>query len=340
MLAKQLELIKEQTSPLFRIMWQYNENEPDRKSFENNICAFHIGGGYVLSVAHNLRIEAGIIKSLNEEIYTNEIANILEPQVRDFLNQAYVADSATKKRYLHVPNNNNIQYITDRLKEINFDTRWITLTKRKICSPKLIVQFKNNLFYNDTELSKHFDSTNSFHEQGIERHTFLLNLELVEAYYSEDIALYKIVNTDKSIIDRIPSLMPDYTILSDNQSSVYCVQSSPNGFLGRLVNKAFIEGYIDHHGIFQDRIGGNYILEGSRYLIKGYFRFGSSGAPYVYYDTESGEYKANAIQSEASPIQLSINNNREGNFQYVNAIASPLQIIENRLKNHLKTDKS
>lgn len=72
-------------------------------------------------------------------------------------------------------------------------------------------------------------------------------------------------------------------------------------------------------------------FEGLRYLIKGYFRFGSSGAPYIFYDQKSGSFKANAVQSEACPLQLSINNNREGNFQFVNALASPLNIM-NKLR--------
>ena len=76
-------------------------------------------------------------------------------------------------------------------------------------------------------------------------------------------------------------------------------------------------------------------MDGLRYLIRGYFRFGSSGAPYVYYSEAEGQFKVNAIQSEASPIQLSINNNREGNYQYVNAIASPLKNIQGELEINL-----
>jgi hypothetical protein len=152
-------------------------------------------------------------------------------------------------------------------------------------------------------------------------------VELVKAHYSEDIAIYRVVNTHQDVIDRLPSVTPDFSILDDEQDDFYCVQSSPSGFLGRLINKASIEGLIEHYATFPDRIGGNYIFEGARYLIKGYFRFGSSGAPYVFYDKKTNQYKVNAIQSEASPIQLSINNSQEGNFQYINAIASPLNII-------------
>ena len=62
------------------------------------------------------------------------------------------------------------------------------------------------------------------------------------------------------------------------------------------------------------------------------FRIGSSGAPYFSYDEEKNIFKANASQSEASPIQLSIAGNKNGNFQYINAIASPLVIIQEELE--------
>jgi len=93
-----------------------------------------------------------------------------------------------------------------------------------------------------------------------------------------------------------------------------------------------IEGILDHHACRVDPIGGNIVFEGYRYLLKGYFRFGSSGAPYLIYDTDSDSFMINAVQSEGSPIQLSINNNKEGNFQYINAIASPLLTIQDALK--------
>ena len=47
------------------------------------------------------------------------------------------------------------------------------------------------------------------------------------------------------------------------------------------------------------------------------------------------KYLVNAIQSEASGVQLSIKNDREGNFQYVNAIAAPLYIVRNELEGYL-----
>ena len=141
-----------------------------------------------------------------------------------------------------------------------------------------------------------------------------MEIELVEAFYQEDIALYRIINTEQKIIDRLPAIEIDFSILNDAQKNYYCLQSSPGGSLGRLLNKAQIEGYLDHHATFADRFGGDFTFEGMRYLIQGYFRFGSSGAPYVVFDHNSGNFKVNAIQSEACPIQLSISNNKEGNF--------------------------
>lgn len=76
-------------------------------------------------------------------------------------------------------------------------------------------------------------------------------------------------------------------------------------------------------------------MDGTRYLIKGYFRFGSSGSPYLVYDNEADKFKVNAVQSQASFIQLSIEGKMDGNLQYVNGIASPLSLIEMKLKERI-----
>jgi hypothetical protein len=336
MITNKLDLIGEQTSPLFRIMWVHNVNHLERRSFENNISAFHIGNGLILSVAHNLKIERGILSNIDEVVFQTEILPHLNPGQRQSFEQFYLLDGATNTRYINPTTNQaDSAIIIDLLKQINFDTRWLTLANRNFCQPHLIVQFTNDQFYNNPELTAHFNPTTYFYEAGSNRHTFLLEVELVDAYYSEDIALYRIVNTDSDIINKLPSIEADFSILEDNQEDIYCLQSAPNGFLGRLANKATIEGYLDHHGQFNDRIGGNYIFEGLRYLIKGYFRFGSSGAPYVFYDAAAGYYKVNAVQSEACPIQLSINHSQNGNFQYINALASPLHIIQERFQPHI-----
>ncbi len=336
LINKKHALIDEQTSPLQRIMWAYNINEPEKRFFENNICAFHVGNGYFLSVAHNLRIQAGYYRSISQEIYKKELLPILDGAQTRFLDQQYFTDDYTGKKYLNTDDPANLQVIANILKQKRFDTRWVTLSKKKICKPHLLFQFKNNLFYNDTALTRYFGTENYLFEQAIHQHTFLLEVELVKAFYSADIALYRIVDAPKEIIDRIPSVDINYDFLDESMDKIYCLQSSPAGSAGRLLNAADMEGMLDHFNVFPDEVEGNYVFEGFRYLIKGYFRFGSSGAPYLFYDGAREKYVVNAIQSEASGIQLSIKNEREGNYQYINAIASPLYIIKDELEKYLQ----
>ena len=332
MIVPTLDIISEQKSPLFRIMWVTNAGDLSRRQFDNNISAFHIGGGVVLSVAHNLRLENPILKSIPETIFREEILAKLNDQQKKMFEQSYYLDEVSGMRNIVVNHAPVLQGITETIRSINFDTRWFHLAERNISSPHLIIQFSDQQFYKNSNLTSRFSEYDYFYEPTLNRHTFLLKMKLVKAFYGSDIAVYKIYDTDGDIIESLPFLEPDFEILPDNTQSFYCLQSSPAGFLGRLLNKAQIEGYMDQYQVFNDRIGGNYVLEGYRYLIRGYFRFGSSGAPYIIQNQESGKFKVNAIQSEASPIQLSINNKMEGNFQYVNAIASPLNIIKEELK--------
>ncbi len=335
MIHNKQRLIDEQTSPLQRIMWVYNPEDPQKRSFENNICAFHIGKGYFLSVAHNLRIPAGFYKSIDEAIFKKELFPILDGSQTRFLDQHYFLDEYTQKRYLNNTDPASLQTIANILKQKRFDTRWVTLAQKNICKPHLIFQFRDNTFYGDTSLSHLFAPGKLLYDNDSHKHTFLVEVELVNAFYSADIALYRIVNTPQEIVGKIPSIDVDFRFLDEDAEKFYCLQSSPSGPTGRLLNEAQIEGMLDHFGIFNDDVGGNYIFEGYRYLVKGYFRFGSSGAPYLYYDAEKDKYVANAVQSEASGIQLSIKNDRDGNFQYINAIASPLYIIKQELEKYL-----
>lgn len=329
------KLIDEQTSPLQRIMWAYNAEDSQRRFFDNNICSFHIGNGYFLSVAHNLRLQAGIFRSIDEQLYRQEIFSKLDGSQSRFMDQVYALDEYTNRRYLQPANAEHMQTIVNILKQKRFDTRWVTLTEKKVCKPCIIFQFRNNSFYNDPELTHHFDPAMIFYDRDAHKYTYLVEVELVKAFYSADIALYRIVNQSQEFMDKIPSVPVNYKFLDEDVERCYCLQSSPGGPVGRLLNEAHIEGMLDHFGVFPDDVGGNYTFDGYRYLIKAYFRFGSSGAPYLLYDKDSERYVANAVQSEASGIQLSIKNDRDGNFQYTNAIASPLYIIKEELQQYL-----
>lgn len=324
-------LIDEQTSPLFRIMSVYNHDDPQKRKFANNICAFHVGNGYILSVAHNLRMLT-IPESIPQNEYEDSLIPNLNQEQINLFNRCYILDNQSNKRYLNKNNQSDSQQIVNTFNQINYDTRLITLYKKQICRPFLIIQFRENKFYNDESVIQKINSNNIFYEPSSFRHTFLIELELRESLPNEDFALYKIINTGSEVINKIPFAKIDYNIYEYTNKNFVCLQSAPVNNLGRLLNDAEIEGLLDHWNLFKDRFGGNYVMDGLRYLIKGYFRFGSSGAPYFIYDRRSKSFKVNAIQSEASPIQLSINNNREGNFQYINAIASPIKNIEKRLK--------
>ncbi len=333
MTNKRLALIDELASPLQRIMWIYNVDEPSRRSFENNICTFHIGNGFFLSVAHNLRIQQGFYRSIEEQLFKKEILMKLDGAQKLFLDQCYFSDDYTRKKYLNSTDHSTIEHIAKILKQKRFDTRWVTFAHKKICNPFLVFQFKNNAYFNEPNLNHLFDKNRVMFDADAGKHTYFIEVDLVKAFYGADIALYKTVSeTPQQLINKIPVVELSFDLLDEATEKFYCIQSSPNGPAGRLMNEARIEGMLDHFGIFQDDIDGNYQFEGYRYLIKGYFRFGSSGAPYVYYDKNKGKYLANAIQSEASGIQLSIKNDREGNFQYINAIASPLFIIKDELQ--------
>jgi len=322
-------------SPLHRIMWVYNPDEPDRRLFENNVCAFHIGNGYFLSVAHNLRVQAGFFHSMNRERYEAEIWRKLDGSQARLMEQYYLTDEYTGKKYLSTNDHGSLEHIRAILRQKMFDTRWVSMAEKGICHPHVILQFREDLFYKDAEVTQSFNPGSRFYDASARRYTYMLPVELVEAFYAEDIALYRIIDTPPEVIAKIPSLPVSYDFFEDDSEKLYCLQSSPGGAAGRLLNVAHIEGVLDHFGMFPDEVGGNYLFEGFRYLIKGYFRFGSSGAPYICYDSNTGQYSLNAVQSEASGLQLSIKNDREGNFQYVNAIASPLYIIKDRLQAHI-----
>ena len=171
-----LSLIEEQTSPLFRIMSVFNQTEPARRNFENNIIAFHIGNGFILSVAHNLKLEAKLIKSINEVSFQADIIANCTPDEVVLLNRCYLHDQTTNKRYVNITDQNDLQPVIDVYKRLNYDTRWVTQHERDICSPVLIVQFRENEFYNDATLNQHFNANNMFHEPSNESYTYLLSV--------------------------------------------------------------------------------------------------------------------------------------------------------------------
>jgi len=335
MKEQKLAAINELTSPLFRIMAVHNHNEPLRRQLDNNICAFHIGNGYILSVAHALKNELTILRSITESQFQSEIVPKLTAEELTQFNQWYFHDNVTQKRYLDSNDQKIHNQIIAILKRINFDTRFVSLYQNQICKPYLIIQQKGEQYYNNAIVHQNFNPINVFLDSNSNRQTYLLEIELVESFIEDDVALYRIVNTHYSIIDLIPKFEIDSEIYDVTNKDFFCLQTAPSNLTpGRLINEANIEGFLDQWTMQPDQIDGNYVLQGLRYLIKGYFRFGSSGAPYVKFDLQTNSFKVNAIQSEACPIQLTINNDRNGNYQWINAIATPLANVIERINAH------
>jgi len=337
MKEQKLAAINDQTSPLFRIMTIHNDSEPLRRQFDNNICAFHIGDGYILSVSHALKGELTIFRSITELRYQADIVPHLTSAELTELDLLYLLDKVTQKRYLNIVQQDDIKNIVTILKRINFDTRIETLYQNQICKPYLIIQQRAPKFYNNAAAHGAFNPTNIFIDSKSQRQSYIIETELVESFTEDDVALYRVVNTHQSIIDLIPKLEIDTEVYDETDKDFYCFQTAPSDLTpGRLLNEAKIEGLVDQWTMQPDRIGGDYIFQGLRYLIKGYFRFGSSGAPYLKFDKQTNMFKVNAIQSEACPIQLTINNDRGGNFQWINAIATPLANVIDRINGHVK----
>ena len=333
--ANKLSLLHEQTSPLQQIVWSYDIGDPARRTFENNICTFHIGKGYFLSVAHNLRSQTGWYRSIDEDVYRQEVLSKLDGAQKNFLEQVYFHDSYTRKWHLNTNDPQHLEHIARILKQKRFDTRWVTYAAKKISRPYVAFAFRDPLFYNNNSLTEMFDTARKMQDTVSKRFTFFMEVELVQAFYSADIALYRIVNADRALTDQIPAVELDFSFSEFADRPLHCLQSAPNASAGRLLNDARIEGVLDHFGTFADDVEGNYNFEGYRYLIRGYFRFGSSGAPYLVYRHEDHKFYANAIQSEASGIQFAAKHDREGNFQYTHAIASPLYLVREELQRYL-----
>ncbi|HRS37917.1 MAG TPA: hypothetical protein P5292_01945 [Bacteroidia bacterium] len=185
MITRELDLIGELTSPLFRILWTHDADEPARRQFENNIVAFHIGKGYILTVAHNLRSEAPLIKSLPDAVYQAEIRPRLPDLQRQVFEQLYPLDQSNGRRYPRLTAANDARNIGEFLRQNNIDTRWITLMRQQVCRPQLILQFKHPEYFGDAKLAAGFSPTRRFHEPAINRHTFLVDLELVKHFFAK-----------------------------------------------------------------------------------------------------------------------------------------------------------
>jgi hypothetical protein len=334
MKGKKFQLIDENTSPLFRIMSIYNSSAPN-KAFANNICAFHVGKGLIISVSHNLRQLDRLPLILSDHFYQTELLTKINASDRPQFDQAYPLIAGTNQRIATGLNQQKVEQLAKKLDDAKVDRRYTKLYSENCCKPFLVTTFRNNAFCGDAALNAHFSANHKFPEPSLNRHTFLIELELIDNLESEDIAIYRIINTHDDVINKLPSIEMDFELYDTGTQDYYCLQVAPYDNLGRIINEARIEGLLDNFALEYDLLGNTYRFEGLRYLIKGFFRFGSSGAPYLLYDRENEKFKVNGVQSQASFIQLLINNNMNGNLQYVNGIATPMALVEEKINQRL-----
>jgi hypothetical protein len=286
-------------------------------------------------VAHNLRQLDRLPRILSDHFYQSELLTKIDATDRLEFDRAYPQIAGTNLRFATGLNQQTGEQLAKKLDDAKVDRRYTKLYSENCCKPFLVTTFRNNEFCGDAALNAHFSANHNFPEPSLNRYTFLIELELLDNLENEDIAIYKIINTHNDIINKLPSIEIDFELYDTGTMDYYCLQVAPYDNLGRIINEARIEGLLDNFSQEKDLLGNSYRFEGLRYLIKGFFRFGSSGAPYLLYDRENEKFKVNGVQSQASFIQLLINNNMNGNLQYVNGIATPMSLVEEKINQRL-----
>ena len=231
-------LIREDTSPLFRIMSGYDITSLNLRRFENSICAFHIGNGYFLSVAHALILFNNIPRSINITVYNSIIASAAPP-LQQIIQQNYAVDQ-TLQKYRWNENTQTAQQLLQVFPQISYDTRYPNLYNNGICTPYLLMQFKTNAFLGNAGLNNRFTNGRYFYEQGIDRHTFLIDLKIHKIAVSSDIAIYKIDDQFSDLIPIIPKIEVEFNLREIGDSNYYCLQGAPINELGRMLHKSQI----------------------------------------------------------------------------------------------------
>jgi len=337
-MSKLIDLVKDQTSPLFRIKSVFNYDHRPTMKMLNNILCSHIGNGYFISVAHNLKSDYQIPLGVPDAIFEQNFLACFNDQEKDMLRNRYQFDQNSNKHILKGFQNVTEQDLLKvKIQSCSFDTSYVYGYNNGLVKPYLIVQFENNQFYNSHALTALIEPLNYFNEQNINKHSFIIEIEIASIFYEHDIAIYRAINTDSQVIQAIPVIDIDFNTYDGTEDyKFYCLQSSPSSEMGRLLNTATIEGISQHWGL-QNNVKPPTIMEGLRYIMKGYFRFGSSGAPYVVLKDPDGDLKINAVQSEACPQQLLINNSQNGNAQYINGIATPVGNLHKQINDTINS---
>lgn len=323
---KHYDLIEENTSPLYRLSFV----NQDVTLFENTSLTSHIGNGYFITVNHTLNaFRMPRILSLND--YNQVIRRSAE--IADLFNRYFIEDNSKMIINPSLPPLQPEQehlianQIMTILSESGYDLTFLNEMKKGHIKPVVVLTFRGHKIFNEPTLTSMFKRNHIIDDSMFNRTSFVIDLELVTNSPNDDIAIYKAINVEEKVIKAIPKVSLDFSLLDfSSDTPLYCLQCAPSSELGRTLNKSSIEGIVDN--LTLQSVGK--VHDGFRYLLKTYFRFGSSGAPYLTYNENSGMFSLNAIQSEACPIQMDINGMRNG-MQYTHALATPIANIKSIL---------
>src|SRR5258708_389088 len=129
------QLINEQSSPVFRIMSVYDDADPARRKFDGNITAFHIGNGYVLSVAHYLRMRLPLLRSTPDNFFQGEILPKFSAGEANQVSRHFPLDASNQKRYLTLSDEKAARNLIKKFSERKCDTRVEHLYSHGVCKP-------------------------------------------------------------------------------------------------------------------------------------------------------------------------------------------------------------
>jgi hypothetical protein len=114
----------------------YNSSAPN-KFFANNICAFHVGKGIIVSVAHNLRQLERLPPILSDHFYQTELLSKFNPADIPQFEQAYSLIPGTNQRVAKGLNQQTVEQLAKKLDDAKVDRRYSKLYSENCCKPFL-----------------------------------------------------------------------------------------------------------------------------------------------------------------------------------------------------------
>jgi hypothetical protein len=260
--------------------------------------------------------------------YDSKVTPSLAKPDLDFFNKHYKLNKSTDEYEYAVANTEKqVEKLRKIASQIDLDLKTPAQLERQAVTQFVVAQFRQDAFYGDTSLNSHFKPAHHFHENENGVFTFMMEAMPIRILWEQDLSIYRLVAPDARVLAALPAAVATFDEIAIGDT-LYPLQNSPTSDFGRLVNRSVVEGLLDEHSPVRQH---SIVRQGSRYLIKGFFRFGSSGAPYFRWNADEARFEVVAIQSAAAPIQLTVGGSMQDNFQWVSGIATPLAPIKSEL---------